>query len=158
MTSLDANILLYSFSEASPHHIAASAFLKSLSQCEDVAPSGFVLSEVYLHLGNPAVLEVPLTPADAVAVIQSYREHPLWHVVGFPPRTRDVHNALWKGATAVDFARRGIYDLRSALCLQAFGVAEFATANVKQFVGVGFARVWNPFIARIWYRRSQPCE
>ena len=78
MTSLDANILLYSSSEASPHHTAAKAFLESLSLRDDVALGEFVLSEVYLHLSNPAVLDAPLSPAEAVSVIQSYRQHPRW--------------------------------------------------------------------------------
>ena len=144
MTSIDANILLYSYSEASPHHAAAKAFVESLSQRDDVALSEFVLTEVYLHLRNPAVLDEPLTSAEAVAVIQSYRQHPRWRVLGFPPRSRDLHAALWKAAAASDFARRRIYDLRTALCLQAFGVTDFATANVKDFEDTGLSRVWNP--------------
>lgn len=144
MTSIDANILLYSYSEASPHHAAAKAFLESLARRDDVALSEFVLSEVYLHLRNPAVLEKPLSPAEAVAVIQSYRQHPRWQVIGFPPRSRDVHTAIWKAAAAKNFPRRRIYDLRTALCLQAFGVTDFATANVKDFEGTGFVKVWNP--------------
>ena len=143
MTSIDANILLYSNSEASPHHAAAQAFRKTC-RSDDVALSEFVLSEVYLHLRNPAVLDAPLSPAEAVAVIQSYRQHPRWRVLGFPPRSRDLHAALWKAAAAPDFARRRIYDLRIALCLQAFGVTDFATANVKHFEETGFSRVWNP--------------
>ena len=144
MTSIDANILLYSYCEASPHHAAAKAFLGSLSARDDVALSEFILSEVYLHLRNPTVLDKPLTPAEAVAVIQSYRQHPRWRILGFPPRSRDLHAALWKAAAAPGFARRRIYDLRTALCLQAFGVTDFATANVQDFEDTGFARVWNP--------------
>ena len=98
MTSIDANILLYSYSEASPQHAAAKAFLESLSPRDDVALSEFVLSEVYLHLRNPAVLDAPLSPAEAVAVIQSYRQHPRWRDLGFPPRSRALHTALWKAA------------------------------------------------------------
>ena len=144
MTSIDANILLYSYSEASPHHAAAIAFVESMAQRDSVALSEFILSEVYLHLRNPAVLDAPLSPADAVAVIQSYRQHPRWRVLGFPPRSRDLHAALWKAAAAPDFARRRVYDLRTSLCLQAFGVTDFATANVKEFEDTGFANVWNP--------------
>ena len=55
MTSIDANVLLFSYHEASPHHAKAHAFVASLSQRDDVALSEFVLSEVYLHLRNPAV-------------------------------------------------------------------------------------------------------
>lgn len=144
MISIDTNILLYSYCEAAPHHAAAKAFLISLAPRDDVALSEFVLTEFYLHLRNPAVLDKPHTPAEAVAVIQSYRKHPRWRVLGFPPRSRDIHAALWKAAAARDFARRRIYDLRTALCLQAFGVTEFATVNVKDFEGTGFAKVWNP--------------
>jgi uncharacterized protein len=144
MTSIDANPLLVSYGESAPQHTAARAFIESLASREDVALSEFVLSEVYLHLRNPAVFAEPLSPAEAVAVIQSYRQHPCWRVLGFPPRSRDLHARLWSQAATPGFARRRIYDLRTALCLQAFGVTEFATANVKDFQDTGFARVWNP--------------
>ena len=147
MTSIDANVLLYSYCEASPQHAKAKAFLASLASRDDVALSEFVLSEVYLHLRNPAVLRDPLTPAEAVAVIQRYRQHPRWRILGFPPRSRPLHAALWKAAAAPGFARRRIYDLRTALCLQAFGVTDFATTNVKDFEGTGFVKVWNPLAA-----------
>jgi uncharacterized protein len=147
MISIDANLLLYSFCEAAPHHAKARAFVMSLARRDDVALSEFVLSEVYLHLRNPAVLEEPLSPAKAVAVIQSYRQHPRWRILGFPPRSREIHGTLWKAAAVSGFPRRRIYDLRTALCLQAFGVTEFATANVKDFKDTGFARVWDPTLA-----------
>jgi len=60
------------------------------------------------------------------------------------PTSRDIHAALWQAASTRDFPRRRIYDLRTALCLQAFGVTDFATANVKDFNNTGFARVWDP--------------
>lgn len=144
MTSVDANILLYSYCEASPHHAAARSFLGALSRREDMALSEFVLSEVYLHLRNPAVLETPLSAPEAVDVISIYRRHPRWRVLGFPPHSREIHAALWAAAASPGFPRRRIHDLRTALCLQAFGVTEFATANVKDFDGTGFERVWNP--------------
>jgi uncharacterized protein len=149
MISIDSNVLLYTYCEASPHHARAREFVRSLSGDDDVALSEFVLSEVYLHLRNPAVLDEPLTPGEAVAVIQSYRQHPRWRVLGFPRRSRDIHVALWKAAAAHDFPHRRIYDLRTSLCLQAFGVTEFATVNVKDFEGTGFARVWNPLASEV---------
>lgn len=147
MISIDANLLLFSFCEASPHHAAAKKFLTEVSGRENVALSEFVLTEVYLHLRNPAVLAKPLEPADAVGVIQRYRHHPKWKILGFPPRSRDIHEELWKQASAPGFARRRIYDLRTALSLQAFGVTEFATANVKDFENTGFMKVWNPLLS-----------
>ena len=143
MISIDTNILLSSYCENSLSHARAKAFLISLADREDVALSEFVLSELYLLLTNPAVLEEPLPPSEAVEVIQSYRLHPRWQIVGFPPRGRDSHAEIWKQAATLHFVRRRIYDVRTALCLQALGVKEFATANIKDFEGLGFNKVWN---------------
>jgi hypothetical protein len=51
---------------------------------------------------------------------------------------------VWPIAASVGFPRRRIVDVRLAKTLQAAGVADFATANVKDFTGVGFQKVWNP--------------
>lgn len=144
MLSIDANLLLYSYCETSPQHGAARGFIESSSLRIDVALSEFVLTELYLLLRNPAVLACPLSAPDAVAVIQSYRNHPRWRVLGFPPTSREIHSTLWQLAATPGMARRRIYDTRTALCLKAFGVTELATANVKDFGEFGFLRVWNP--------------
>jgi uncharacterized protein len=144
MLSLDTNLLLYSYSEESPSHLAARDFIESISHRDDVALSEFVLTEFYLLIRNPAVLPHPLTAPEAVAVVQRYRQHPRWKLLGFPPTSRDFHAALWKRAAELGCARRRIYDTRIALSLRAFGVTEFATANVKDFKDMGFKRVWNP--------------
>jgi len=144
MISIDANILLYSYCAESPFHEPAKVFIESLAGREDVALSEFVLAEFYLLLRNPAVLVRPLSAADAAAVIQSYRKHPLWKICGFSPRSRELHDELWNLAAGPDFARRRIYDARTALCLIALGVTDFATLNLKDFQGLGFKRLWNP--------------
>jgi toxin-antitoxin system PIN domain toxin len=144
MLSIDANLLLYCYSEASPHHTAARLFIESVSAREKVALSEFILTEFYLLLRNPAVLVEPLTAPEAVAVIQTYRQHPRWRTLGFPPGSRELHAELWKRSATPGIARRRIYDTRTALALRAFGVTEFATANVKDFEDFGFERVWNP--------------
>lgn len=147
MISLDANILLYSFCPDSPAHVGARSFLEECSGRDDVALSEFVLAEFYLHLRNPAVLQNPLPAPDAAEVIRSYRLHPRWKTLGFPPRSREFHDLLWQRAGKKDFARRRIYDARIALSLTAFGVTDFATLNLKDFQGFGFRRVWNPLAA-----------
>ena len=144
MLSVDANLLLYSYSEASPHHAAARQFIESLSAREDMALSEFILTELYLLLRNPAVLAHPLTAPEAVAVIQAYRQHPRWKIAGFPPTSRELHTDLWQRSAISGLARRRIHDTRTALALRAFAVTEFATANVKDFEGFGFVKVWNP--------------
>ncbi len=144
MISIDANILLYSYAASSPFHVPAKRFLEELTDREDVALSEFILTEFYLLLRNPAVLTHPLDAAAAAAVITRYRRHPHWKTLGFPPRSRELHDALWKQSATRDFARRRIYDTRTALSLVAFGVTDFATLNVKDFQNLGFQKVWNP--------------
>ncbi len=144
MLSIDTNILLHAFNEDSPRHTAAYAWLTSIQCEEDVAISEFILAELYGLLRNPAVLKDPLPAAEAVEVIQTYRKHPRWRLIGFPTESRPLHDALWQKARATAFAFRRLYDTRSALTMTAQGVTEFATVNVKDFEGLGFRKVWNP--------------
>jgi toxin-antitoxin system PIN domain toxin len=146
MLSVDTNILLYAYNEASPWHDAAFDWMSSIQQNEDVAISEFILAEFYGLLRNPAVLKHPLTAEEAVEVIQTYRSHPRWRLIGFPTESRPLHDTLWKKATSKTFAFRRLYDTRSALTLIAQGVTEFATVNVKDFEGVGFRKVWSPLV------------
>jgi predicted nucleic acid-binding protein len=144
MISIDSGILLHGFSEASPLHATARTFIESLTPRDDVGVSELVLAEFYTLLRNPAVLEHPLGASDAVGVVQAYRHHPNWMVLGFDPDGVGLHEELWELAAQRQFARRRIYDARLGLSLSRQGVTEFATANVKDFEGLGFRRVWNP--------------
>jgi uncharacterized protein len=110
--------------------------------------SEFTLTELYLLLRNPAVLQNPLSAPSAAKVIQAYRQHPTWRILGFPPKSQELHEQLWTYAGRPKFARRRIYDLRTALTLQAFGITDFATANLKDFKGLGFKKVWNPLLGK----------
>jgi hypothetical protein len=94
----------------------AAAFLESLDPREDLALSEFVLLELYVLLRNPAVLPRPLGAARATAVCTAFREHPRWQVVSLP----------------VELLQQG--------------VTHFATANIKDFSGFGFDKVWNPLV------------
>lgn len=147
MISLDTNLLLYTYSAAAPEHPAAHAFLTSLALRDDIALSEFILAELYLQLRNPAIFPQPLAAAAAVQVIQTYRHHPRWRILGYPVDSLASHEALWQQAATPQFARRRLFDTRTALSLRQHGVTEFATANVKDFEGLGFTRVWNPLTA-----------
>lgn len=144
VTSFDANILLYSYSQASPFHARARRFLEELTPRDDVAVSELVLVELYTLLRNPAVLVRPLGAAKAVEVVQAYRRHPRWMLLGFDLDSVSLHEQLWAAAADTSSGRRRIYDARLALALRLQGVTAFATANVKDFGGFGFDRVWNP--------------
>ncbi len=144
MLSIDTNILLYALNQDSPHHLPAFTWLKSIQRSEEVAISEFILAELYALLRNPAALKRPLSANEAVEIIQAYRNHPRWRLIGFPMESRALHDELWKLAAGESFAFRRFYDARSALTMMAHGVTELATCNVKDFQGFGFTRVWNP--------------
>jgi len=147
MLSIDANLLLYAFNTASPWHDDSREWLTSIQGDEDVAISELILAEFYGLLRNPAVLKRPLPADEAVDIIQAFRTHPRWRLIGFPIESRPLHDALWQRARGKDFAFRRLYDTRSALTMTSQGVTEFATVNVKDFEGMGFRKVWNPIAA-----------
>ncbi len=144
MLSIDTSILFHACNADSPSHARAFRWLTSLQRTDEVAISELVLAELYGLLRNPAVVTKPLGADDAVDVIQAYRNHPRWRLVGFTAESRPLHDALWTRARAKTFAFRRLYDTRTALTLTAHGVTELATVNVKDFDGLGFSKVWNP--------------
>jgi toxin-antitoxin system PIN domain toxin len=144
MISLDTNILLPALETGNANHFRAEAFLASLQDRDDVAICEFILLELYVLLRNPAVLVKPLSAPAAANVCEAFRQHPRWQVIGFPPDSRDFHDAFWPKLRDADFARRRAYDWRAALVLIQQGVTEFATVNEKDFRDFGFKRVWNP--------------
>jgi len=146
MLSFDANILLHALNTDSPSHEVAYEWLGAIPMENEVAISEFILAELYCLLRNPAVLKRPLSAADAVEVIESYRNHPRWRLIGFPLDSRTLHDSLWQMARGKHFAFRRLYDARTAYSMTSQGVTELATANVKDFQGFGFSRVWNPLL------------
>jgi uncharacterized protein len=118
--------------------------LEKLISRDDIALSEFILCEFYVLLCNPAILKKPLSARKTSEVVQVYRRHPVWKIVGFPATSKAIHNELWSLAARPNFARRRIFDARTALTLVSFGITDFATANTKDFKGLGFRKVWNP--------------
>ncbi len=146
MLSIDTNILMAAVNPDHNSHSRAAAFLGSLQNRADVTISEFTLLELYGLLRNAAVLSPPLSASAAVDVCEAFRNHPCWQVLGFPSESRAFHDLFWPRLRDKHFARRRAYDWRLALSLSRQGVTEFATANVKDFEGAGFKRLWNPLI------------
>jgi len=140
MTGIDTNILIYARVAAAPLHARAVSFLESLADDSGVVIAELVLVELYMALRNPAILQPPLEAPAAAAECQMLRAHPHWALA----EHAEVMEAVWRDAAAAGFARRRIIDVRLARTLIAHGVTDFATANERDFQGLGFARVWNP--------------
>ena len=144
MIGIDTNILLYSLNPASEWHSRAVDFLKKNFGIPTVKVviTDYVLVELYVHLRNPAVMAQPLSPAKARDIVTSYLKIP--NVMR--AENANVMNDVWSLAGSKNFARRRIFDARLALTLRHVGVTHFATANIKDFQGLGFEKVWNPLI------------
>ena len=140
MIGIDTNILAYARISDSPWHDKARTFLQGLSHDADVVISELVLLELYLLLRNDKILSPPLSPEEAVRECQHFRAHPRWQLID----SADVMSDVWPIAAMIGFPRRRIVDVRLAKTLQTAGVKYFATANVKDFAGLGFQKVWNP--------------
>jgi toxin-antitoxin system PIN domain toxin len=140
MISFDTNILLYSLNPQSKWHGAAVQFLEQSLAEDRVVMTDYVLVELYNLLRNPAVMKKPLSAAKAAALVGQYLK--------FPTVTRaenaPIMDEAWKLAARSGFPRRRIFDVRLGLTLLHHGVTRFATANVKDFEGLGFQKVWNP--------------
>jgi toxin-antitoxin system PIN domain toxin len=145
MISFDTNLLLYSLNQDCAEYNDARAFFASLPTAPaTVAICELVLIELYVLLRNPAVLKNPLDPADAVSLIQIFRQHPAWILIDYPGDNSTVMDEVWRLAAQPNIGRRIVFDARLALTLRHHGVTEFATRNQTHFADFGFTRVWNP--------------
>ncbi len=144
MISCDTNILFAALDSESAYHARGVAFLEGHRDSERFGLCELVLVELYGLLRNPTVSQRPLSAGEAADVIGRFRSHPRWLVLDYPGAQSDVMKRLWELAARSDFPYRRIYDARLALTLRHHGVTDFATANIKDFQGLGFRRVWNP--------------
>jgi toxin-antitoxin system PIN domain toxin len=140
MIGIDTNILAYARISDTPWHDKAKTFLQELAHDTDLVISELVLLEFFLLLRNDKILSPPLYPEEGVRECQYFRAHPRWQLID----SADVMSDVWPIAASIGFSRRRIVDVRLAQTLQAAGVTDFANANVKDFTGVRFQKVWNP--------------
>lgn len=140
MKSVDTNILFYALNPSSKFHDASQSYLRSIEDDGKMVLCELVLVELYILLRNPTVMSSPLKSEEAVQVINQYRKNHFWRIIENAP----VMSAVWEYAGAPDFSRRRIFDVRLALTLKSHGVKEFATANTRDFEGLGFRRVFSP--------------
>ncbi|MEM7699217.1 MAG: PIN domain-containing protein [Verrucomicrobiota bacterium] len=139
MTSADTNLFIYAADPDSTWHRSARDFFKG---CGDgFVVSQFVLVEVYMLLRNPAVFRKPYSTREAVEYCRALAGSPKWRCVDYDPM---IAKKLWQWAEQTERGYRGIIDARIGLILRHHGVTHFATANVKDFEGLGFEKVWNP--------------
>jgi toxin-antitoxin system PIN domain toxin len=139
MISFDTNLLFPALEPSHADHVASRRWLETLEG--EVAISELVLMELYVLARNPAVAAKPLEPAAAVTLIQALRANPRWRLLDAP---EGLMGEVWPRAAEPGFGRRRIFDAKLGVSLVRQGVTELATRNVRDFAGLGFARVFDP--------------
>lgn len=140
MKSFDTNVVVHAANRDSPQHAQARQFLEQTGQERNVVICELMLVEVFLKLCNARIFRKPMSASQAGTWCEGLRSNRNWMLVEDAP----VMEATWKWTHRRNFAFRRIMDIRLGLTLRHHGVTEFATTNVKDFQGLGFARVWNP--------------
>lgn len=140
MLSIDTNIFVHAVNKDADHHQAARIFLEEAVTRQDVILAEYILVELYLLLRNPLVFARPLSSGTAASICRRFRTNPNWQVV----ECRPVMDEVWARAERADFSRRRIIDVRLGLTLVAAGVTQFATRNRRDFLDIGFGRVFDP--------------
>lgn len=94
MKLLDANILLYAYDRASPHHVSCCALLDlALNSEETIAlPWQTILAFVRIATNSRAVRQ-PLSGSDACEIVSSWLERPNVTVIGAGDRFWEIFQA-----------------------------------------------------------------
>jgi predicted nucleic acid-binding protein len=142
MKSLDTNILVYASNEDAPEYEKARQLIESLIEGpQDWIVADQVLLETYRALRNPAVIQHPLSSADASALVNFYREE-----AGC--RRCCYELAMWqplqKYLGSARFDPRKTFDALLAVSLLGNAVDTFYTRNTKDFKQFGFQTLINP--------------
>ena len=144
MIAFDANVLYAALVRTEETSEKALAIIQELSGRDDVVIAEQTLIETYGLLRNPIITKPPMTGPEAVGTLDRIRANPHWKVVDIPADPA-VMRRVWRKASGRDFARRRIHYLRLAETLRYWKVDTFYTRNVRDFGGVGFKRLVNPF-------------
>ena len=87
--TFDANVLLYASDETSAYHLRARAFLDRVAGGDELVYLFWPTVMAYLRIAtHPAIFEMPLPPADAIANVEGLLAFPHVQTVG-------EHDRFW---------------------------------------------------------------
>jgi predicted nucleic acid-binding protein len=142
MKSLDTNILVYASNEDAPEYEKARQLIEALIESpQDWIVADQVLIETYRALRNPAVIQHPLSPGDASALLHFYREEAGCRRCCYE---LGMWRPLQKYLNSARFDPRKTFDALLAVTLLGNAVDTFYTRNTKDFKQFGFQTLINP--------------
>lgn len=143
MKSLDTNLLIYAANQGCTEHAIARQLAESiLAEPQEWMLADQVLFEYYRALRNPVILEHPLTAKKAAEQVRFLREEAGCMHCAY---SLDLWDSVWPHLSKKALRGIGVFDAILAVTLQANGITQFYTRNVKEFKRFGLFEVINPF-------------
>jgi uncharacterized protein len=139
--SVDVNVLLYASDGASPRHKKAKRFLEERARDPDLFCLGFLTVMSYLRMAtHPRIFATPLSPAEAMANVDSLLGLPRVRVLSEGEGFLDVYREVTAGSHA-----RGndVPDAHLASLLRQHGVRTLYTVD-RDFRRFPFLDVRDP--------------
>jgi hypothetical protein len=140
--SCDVNVLLYASDTSSPVHSVARGFLKEAATGGDLFCLGWPTVMSYLRIAtHPRIFAAPLTPAEALANVESLARLPHVRFLSEEPGFLDAYRDVAGG-----FPIRGnlVPDAHLAVLLRQHGVRTLYTGD-GDFRRFDFLEVRDPF-------------
>jgi uncharacterized protein len=142
--SCDVNVLLYASDSASPVHVTARRFLETASAGDDLFCLAWPTVMSYLRMAtHPRIFAAPLTPAEALANVDTLAGLSHVHLLGEEDGFLDVYREV-----AAGFPVRGnlVPDAHLAAILKQHGVRTLFTLDTD-FRKFPFLDVRDPLTA-----------
>ena len=96
-----------------------------------------------MQLRNPVIFKDPYSNIEAVEFCKALKANPDWSYIDY---SQEVFDKFLEFESQNNRSFRKTIDTRIALTLRHHHVTHFATADVKDFKGFGFEKVWNPLL------------
>ena len=143
MKSLDTNMLIYAANQSCEEHAVARELAESLlAEPQDWMLADQVLFEYYRALRNPVILEHPLSARQAANQVRFLREEAGCLHCAY---SSDLWDSVSPHLSKESLRGIGVFDAILAVTLQANGITQFYTRNVREFKRFGIFEVINPF-------------
>lgn len=139
--SVDANILLYASDRTGPRYANASRFMAERAADPDVFYVAWLTLMAYLRIAtHPRIFASPLSPAEALANVDSLLRLPRLRVLGETEGFLEVYRDTTKNLSV---RGNGVPDAHLAALLRQHGVRTLYTADAD-FRRFAFLDVRNP--------------
>jgi uncharacterized protein len=135
MTIIDANLLIYAYNEASPHHHVARKWLDALLSSGDLIGLTWMTLWAFIRLATaPKVMPRPFEPAEAFSVLREWVEAP--GVIMLHPGVR--HAELLEQLVVQTGARAGLVTdaALAAIAIESGATLASADHDFRRFPGL----------------------